>query len=192
MLKVFNKWSIRMILGAIITNPNLNKRHKKWKKRNTVTWESKSNIKLLFVQPHIPPHLHGSVHGSPTFLQEQHIEHPLSTLHPHFVSSFLASGTLGYVIQHGTKLFPCFFHPHWSRIGRFCIGINDRAQTNAAWYTALRTRCFNESCVRSKFSSCRLCWAKSCRLHLFTLYLVDAAWYIKQTNLSMVFLSQFY
>ena len=183
-----------MILGEIITNPNLNKRHKKKKKkkRNTVTWESKSNIKLLFVQPHIPPHLHGSVHSSPTFLQEQHIEHPLSTLYPYFVSSFHASGTLGCVIQHGMKLFPCLFHPHSSRIGRFCIGINNRAQTNAAWYTALRTRCFNESCVGSKFSSCRPYWVKSCRLHLFTSYLVDAAWYIKQTNLSMVFLSQFY
>ena len=85
-----------MILGAIITNPNLNKRQKKnEKKRNTVTWVSKSSIKLLYVQSHIPPHLQISVQGSPTFLQEQRPEHPLSALHPHFVCSLNASDTLG-------------------------------------------------------------------------------------------------
>ena len=82
-----------------------------------------------------------------------------------------------------------FFHPHLSWLGGFCIGIIDWAQPNAAWYMALGTCCFNEYCVRGKFLSCRLYWGKSCHLHLFTSYLVDAAWYIKQTNLSMVFSS---
>ena len=66
---------------------------------------------------------------------------------------------------------------------------NDRAQKNAAWYMALRKCCINESCLRGKFSSCRPDWAKSCRLHLFISYLVDAAWCIKQRNLLMVFIS---
>ena len=108
---------------------------------------SKSSIKLLYVQSHIPPHLQISVQGSPTFLQEQRPEHPLSALHPHFVCSLNASDTLGWVIQQATKLFPCLFHPHSSGLGRFCIGINDWVQTNAAWYMALRTCCFNESCA---------------------------------------------
>ena len=53
-------------------------------KRNTVTWESKSSIKLIYVQSHIPSHLQISVHSSPIFLQEQRPEHPLSALHPDF------------------------------------------------------------------------------------------------------------
>ena len=117
-----------MILGAIITNPNLNKRPKKKpkkkktkKKEHCVTWESKSSIKLLCVQSHIPPHLKISVQGSPTFLQEQHPEHPLSAWHPHFVSSLDASNTLGCVTQQANKLFPCLFHPHSSGLGRFYI-----------------------------------------------------------------------
>ena len=159
-------------------------------KRNNVTWESESSTKLLYVQSHIPPHLQSFVHGSPTFLQKQRPEHPLSALYPHFVSSLHTSYTLGCVIQHDAKLFPCSFYPHSSGLRRFCIGINDRAQKNAAWYMALRKYCINESCVRGKFSSSRPDWAKSCRLHLFTSYLVDATWYIKQTNLSMmVFIS---
>ena len=101
-------------------------------KRNTVTWESKSSIKLIYVQSHIPSHLQISVHGRPIFLQEQRPENPLSALHPDFVSSLHASETLGCIIQHATKLFPCLFHPHSSELGRFCIGINDWAQTNAA------------------------------------------------------------
>ena len=129
-------------------------------------------------QSHIPPHLQRSMHGSPSFLQEQFPEHPLSALRAHLVSSLRASDTLCYVIQHDTKLLPCLFHPHSSGLGRFYIGINDWAQTNAAWYTALRTCCFSESCVGGKFSSCQPYWAKSCRRHLFTSYLVDAAWYI--------------
>ena len=47
-----------MILGAIITNLNLNKRHKKKNpKGNTVTWESKSTIKLLYAN-HTFHHIH--------------------------------------------------------------------------------------------------------------------------------------
>ena len=101
----------------------------------------------------------------------------------------LTSYTLGCVIQHGTKLFSCLFHAHLSGLGRFSIGINNWAQTNVAWYKALRTCCSNESCVGGKFSSCWSYWTKSCYLHLFTSYLGDPAWYIKQKNLSMVFIS---
>ena len=126
------------------------------------------------------------MHGSPTFVQEQRPKHPL---YPHFMSSLHASDTLGFVIQHGTRLFPCLFHPHSSGLGRFCIGINDRAQTNTAWYTVLKRCCFKESCVRGKFLSCQSYWAKSYYLHLFNSYLVDAAWYIKQTNPFKVFIS---
>ena len=54
------------------------KTHKTKTKRNTVIWESKSSIKLLYVQSQISPHLHISVQGSSTFLQEQRPEHPLS------------------------------------------------------------------------------------------------------------------
>ena len=145
-----------------------------------MTWESESSIKLLYVQSHTQPHLQSFVHGSPTFLEEQRPEHPLSALHPHFVSSLHASDTLGCVIQQGTKSFLCLFYPHSSGLGRFCIGINDRDQTNAAWYTAMRTCCFHESCVGGKFSICQPHWAKC-----FRLYLVDSAWYIKQKNLSI-------
>ena len=120
-------------------------------------------------------------------IQEQHPEHPLSALHQHFVSSLHTSDRFGCIIQHGTKLFPCLFHPHSFGLGRFCIGINEWTQTKAAWYTALRRCCFNESCVGSKFLSCWLQWAK--RYHLFTSYLVDVTWYIKQTNPSIVFIS---
>ena len=101
-----------MIVGAIITNPKLQK------KRQMTNFQS-----------HIPPHLQSSMHGSPSFLQEQFPEHPLSALHAHLVSSLRASDTLCYVIQHDTKLLPCLFHPHSSGLGRFYIGINDWAQT---------------------------------------------------------------
>ena len=142
-------------------------------------------MKLLYVQSQISPHLQSLLHGSPTFFQQQRPKHPLSALHPHFVSCLHAWDTLGCVIHHGMKLFPCFFHPHSSGLGWLCIGIKDRAETNAA----LKTCCFNESCVWGKFSSCWSYWAKSCGLHLFNSYSVDAAWYIKQANLLMVFIS---
>ena len=129
-------------------------------KRKNATWESESSIKLLYVQSHTPPYLQSFVHGCPTFLQEQCPEHPLSDLYPHFVSFLHVLDTLGCVIQHGTKLFPCLFHPNSFGLGGFCVGFNDQAQTNAAWHTALRTCCFNESCVWGKFSSCRPYLAK--------------------------------
>ena len=125
------KWSIRMTLGAIITSPNHNKWHKKWKKkRNTVTSQSESSIRLLSVQSHIPPHLQRSVLGSPTFQQEQRLELPLFALHRQFMSSLHASDTLSCVIWHGTKLFPCLFHSSPSGLRRVCIGTNDWTQTN--------------------------------------------------------------
>ena len=107
------------------TKPKFQQKRQKQKQKGTLSWESKSSIKLFYVQSHIPPHLQSSVHGSPTLLQEQRPEHLLFALHPPFVSSLHASDTLGCVIQHGTKIFPCLLHRHSSGFGRFCIGIND-------------------------------------------------------------------
>ena len=69
-------------------------------KRNNVTWESESSIKLLYVQSHIPPHLQSFVHGSPTFLQKERPEHRLSAFFPHFVSSLHTSYTLRHPAWH--------------------------------------------------------------------------------------------
>ena len=185
-VKIFSKWSIKLILGAIITNPNLNKRHKNENKKeqcNLGVWEQRKTTLC-------------SITYSKTFIKFCAWESNFctgATSKTSLTSTFCELLTcIRYIrLCHpaGTKLFPCLFHTHSSGLGWFCIGINDRAQTNTAWYTVLKRCCFKESCVRGKFLSCQSYWAKSCYLHLFNSYLVDAAWYIKQTNLFKVFIS---
>ena len=99
-------------------------------KRNNVTWESESSIKLLYVKSHITPHLPSSfVHGSPTFLQEQHPEHYLSALHSHFVGSLDVSDILGCVIQHRTKLFPFSIPIYLGLVGSALVSSIEPSQT---------------------------------------------------------------
>ena len=98
-------------------------------KRNNVTWESESSIKLLYVKSHITPHLQSFVHGSPTFLQEQHPEHYLSALHSHFVGSLDVSDILGCVIQHRTKLFPFSIPIYLGLVGSALVSSIEPSQT---------------------------------------------------------------
>ena len=86
-------------------------------KRNNVTWESESSIKLLYVKSHITPHLQSFVHGSPTFLHSQ------------FVGSLDVSDILGSVIQRRTKLFPFSIPIYLGLVGSALVSSIESSQT---------------------------------------------------------------
>ena len=171
------------------TKPKFQQKRQKQKQKGTLSWESKSSIKLFYVQSHIPPHLQSSVHGSPSLLQEQRPEHLLFALHSPFVSSLhgLRYTRLRYPAWHEniSLLAPSSFIWIWKVLHWYQRFVLSKQFLIHGSDNMLLQR----NLGRGKFSSCRPYWAKICHLHLFTSCLVDAAWYIKQTNLSMAFSS---